>query len=78
VRTFFSLSTYMLLWVLVILRRDTASGSGDTPPRKAQTMFDAVGRVTYTTHLLKGGVQTKANLLAFINVIGCQKAQLNC
>jgi len=35
VRTFFSLSTYTPLWVLVILRRDPASGRGDTPPCEA-------------------------------------------
>jgi hypothetical protein len=78
VRAFFSLSTYTPLWVLVILRRDAASGRGDTPPREAQTTFDAVGRVTRATRLPNGGVQTKPNLLASINVIGCQKAQLDC
>jgi len=78
VRTFFSLSTYMPLWVLVIVRRDLASGRGDTPPREAQTTFDVVGRVIRATHLPNGGVQTNADLLASINVIGRQKAQLDC
>jgi hypothetical protein len=78
VRTFFSLSTYTPLWVLVILRRDAASGRGDTPPCEVQTTFDAVGRVTRATRLPNGGVQTKADLLASINVIGRQKAQLDC
>jgi hypothetical protein len=78
VRTFFSLSTYTPLWVLVILRRDPASGRGDTPPREAQTTFDVVGRVIRATRLPNGGVQTNADLLASINVIGRQKAQLDC
>jgi len=78
VRTFFSLSTYTPLWVLVILRRDPASGRGDTPPRKAQTTFDVVGGVIRATHLPNGGVQTNADLLTSINVIGRQKAQLDC
>jgi len=78
VRTFFSLSTYTPLWVLVILRRDPASGRGDTPPREVQTTFDAVGRVIRATRLQNGGVQTNADLLASINVIGRQKAQLDC
>jgi len=76
--TFFSLSTYTPLWVLVILRRDPASGRGDTPPREVQTTFDAVGRVIRATRLRNGGVQTNADLLASINVIGRQKAQLDC
>jgi hypothetical protein len=78
VRIFFSLSTYTLLWVLVILRCDAASGRGDTPPREVQATFDAVGRITHTTRLPNGGVQTKADLLASINIIGRQKAQLDC
>jgi hypothetical protein len=78
VRTFFSLSTYTPLWVLVILRRDPANGRGDTPPREAQTTFDVVGRVIRATRLPNGGVQTKADLLGSINVIGGQKAQLDC
>jgi len=49
VRTFFLLSTYTPLWVLVILRRDPASGRGETPPREAQTTFDVVGRGIRTT-----------------------------
>ena len=77
-RTFFLLSTYTPLWVLVILRRDPASGRGDTPPREAQTMFDVVGCIIRATHLPNGGVQTNADLLASIYVIGCQKAQLDC
>ena len=76
--TFFSLSTYTPLWVLVILRRDPASGRGDTPPREAQTTFDVVGGVIRATDLPNGGVQTNADLLASINVISRQKAQLNC
>jgi hypothetical protein len=78
VRTFFSLSTYTPLWVLVILYHDTASGRGDTPPHEVQTTFDAVGCVTCVNRLPNSGVQTKANLLASINVIGHQKAQLDC
>jgi len=77
VRTFFSLSTYTPLWVLVILRPDPASGRGDTPPREAQTTFHVVGRVIRTTHLPNGGIQTNADLLVSINVISCQKAQLD-
>jgi len=76
--TFFLLSTYTPLWVLVILRHDPASGRGDTPPHKAQTTFDVVGRVICATHLPNGGVQPNADLLASINVIGRQKAQLDC
>jgi len=75
---FFLLSTYMLLWVLVILRRDLASSRGDTPPREVQTTFDAVERVIHAAHLPNRGVQTKADLLVSINVIGRQKAQLDC
>jgi hypothetical protein len=78
VRIFFSVSTYTPLWVLVILHRDAASGRGDTPPRGVQTTFDAVGRVTRATHLPNDGVQTKADVLASINVIRHQKAQLDC
>jgi len=78
VRTFFSLSTNSPLWVSVILHRDPASGRGDTPPRKAQTTFDVVGCVIRATNLPNGGVQTNADLLASINVIGRQKAQLDC
>jgi len=78
VRTIFSLSTYTLLWVLVILRRDPASGRGDTPPREARKTFDIVGRVIRATHLPNGGVQTNADLLASINLTSCQKAQLDC
>jgi len=62
----------------VILHRDPASGRGDTPPRKTQTTFDVVGRVICATHLPNGGVQTNTDLLASINVIGRQKAQLDC
>jgi len=68
----------MPLWVFVLLCRDPASGRGDTPPRGVQTTFDAVGRVIRAARLLIGGVQTKADLLASINVIGRQKAQLDC
>ena len=78
VRTFFSLLMYTPLWVLVILRCDPASGRGDTPPREAQTTFDVVGRVICATHLPNGDVQTNTDLLASINVIGRQKAQLDC
>ena len=78
VQIFFSLSTYTLLWVLVILRHDPASGRGDTPPSEEQTTFDVVGRVICATRLPNGGVQTNADLLASINVIGRQKAQLDC
>jgi len=56
VQTFFSLSTYMPLWVLVILHRDPASGRGDTPPSEAQTMFDIVGWVIHAPRLPNGGV----------------------
>jgi len=68
---------YTPLWVLVILRCDTASGRGDTPPREGQTMFDIVGRIIRAPRLPNGGVQTNANLLASINVIGRQMAQLD-
>jgi len=68
----------MPLWVLVILRCDPASGWGDTPPCEAQTSFDVVGRVIRAPHLLNSGVQTNADLLASINVIGRQMAQLDC
>ena len=62
----------------MILRRDPASGRGDTPPREARTTFDVVGRVILATHLPNGGVQTNADLLASINVIGHQKGLLDC
>jgi len=78
VRAFFSLSTYTPLWVLVILHRDLASGRGDTPPREVQTTFDAMGRDIRAARLPNGGVPTKADLLASINIIGRLKAQLDC
>jgi len=78
VRAFFSLSTYTPLWVLVILHRDPVSGRCDTPPREVQTTFDAVGHVILATRLPNGGDQTKADLLVSINIIGRQKAQLDC
>jgi len=68
----------MPLWVLVILCRDPASGRGETPPRNVQTTFDAVGQIICAARLPNGGVQSKANLLASINVIGRQEAQLDC
>jgi len=37
-----------------------------------------VGRVIRATLLPNGGVQTKADLLAVIDVIGRQKVQLDC
>jgi len=76
VQTFFSLSTYTPLWVLVILHRDLASDRGDSPPHKAQTMFDVVGRIIRTPRLPNSGVQTNTDHLASINVIGRQIAQL--
>ena len=72
VRTLFLLSTYTPLWLLVILRRDPASGRGDTPPREEQTTFDVVKRVIRATRLPNRGVQTNADLLASINFIGRQ------
>jgi len=78
VQAFSSLSMYTPLWVLVILCRNPASGRGDTPPREVQTMFDAVGPVIRAARLPNGGVQTKADLIASINVISHQKAQLDC
>jgi len=61
VRTLFSRSTYTPLWVLVILRRDLASGRGDTPPCEEQTTFDVVGRIIRATRLPNGGVKTNAD-----------------
>ena len=69
---------YTPLSVLVILRHDPASGRGDTPPCKKQTTFDIVGCIIRTTRLPNGSVQTNADLLVSIYVIGCQKAQLDC
>ena len=51
VSTFFAMSTYSPLWVLVILRRNPATGRRDTPPRGPQVIFPTTGNVIVAPEL---------------------------